>query len=176
MGETKVVASHLQFWTNRHAEIHGLPQKEAGDDATNPQSTPKKQSTPEVPPSQTFADLDRKCCILCARQFKTEAEVNKHERMSQLHRDNLKNEDLVAKAMAKLKLSISRSNLLHNTTVRKSHLERQLLRMKLKKLQYNQKVRRYWAKWDGLLEKAWGRRAQEEPMRSYLISILKVWD
>jgi len=31
--------------------------------------------------------------------------VNKHERMSQLHRDNLKNEDLVAKAMAKLKKS-----------------------------------------------------------------------
>ncbi|PVH74064.1 hypothetical protein DL98DRAFT_40706 [Cadophora sp. DSE1049] len=103
--ETKVVASHLQFWTNRHAEIHGLPQKEAGNDATNAQSTPKNPSTPEPPPNQTFADLDRNCCLLCARQFKTEAEVNKHERMSQLHRDNLKNEDLVAKAMAKLKKS-----------------------------------------------------------------------
>ncbi|KAK0112262.1 hypothetical protein ONS96_001511 [Cadophora gregata f. sp. sojae] len=103
--ETKVVASHLQFWTNRHAEIHGLPQKEAGNDVINPQSTPKTPSTPEVPSSQTFADLDRKCCLLCARQFKTEAEVNKHERISQLHRDNLKNEDLVAKAMAKLRKS-----------------------------------------------------------------------
>ncbi|KAH7333384.1 hypothetical protein BKA65DRAFT_403493 [Rhexocercosporidium sp. MPI-PUGE-AT-0058] len=104
--ETKVVASHLQFWTNRHAEIHGLPQKEAGYDATYSPSTPSQQSSKaEVPPSQTFADLERKCCLLCSRQFKTEAEVNKHERMSQLHRDNLKNDDLVAKAAAKLKKS-----------------------------------------------------------------------
>jgi len=109
----KVVAPHLQFWTNRHAELHGLEPKD--DKSTSldslPNSTPaqgnsKKMSVdPEAPPTQTFADLERKCCFLCSRQFKTEAEVNKHERMSQLHRDNMRNEDLVAKALAKLNKS-----------------------------------------------------------------------
>ncbi|KAL2065753.1 hypothetical protein VTL71DRAFT_3423 [Oculimacula yallundae] len=104
--ETKVVASHLQFWTNRHAEIHGLPQKEAGNDSAKlPSSISETLSKPEDPPNQTYADLERKCCLLCSRQFKTEAEVNKHERMSQLHRDNLKNAALVAKAEVKLKKS-----------------------------------------------------------------------
>jgi len=46
--------------------------------------------------------MNRKCCYLCSRQFKTEAEVNKHQRLSQLHRDNAKNEELVAKAQRKL--------------------------------------------------------------------------
>lgn len=104
----KVVAPHLQFWTNRHAELHGLPPKEDDDNAADLSTQPAKKSseaTAEAPPSQTFADLDRKCCLLCSRQFKTEAEVNKHERMSQLHRDNMKNKDLVAKAFAKLNKS-----------------------------------------------------------------------
>lgn len=51
---------------------------------------------------QSFADLTKKCCYLCSRQFKTEAEVNKHERLSQLHRDNLNSADLVSKAQAKM--------------------------------------------------------------------------
>lgn len=53
-------------------------------------------------PCQSFADLVKKCCYLCSRQFKTEAEVNKHERLSQLHRDNLNSADLVSKAQAKM--------------------------------------------------------------------------
>jgi hypothetical protein len=103
--DTKVVAPHLQFWTNRHAELHGIPPKDAEEDSANSlPTTPKEkvETTADAPPSQTFADLERKCCLLCSRQFKSEAEVNKHERMSQLHRDNLKDEDLVAKAVAKL--------------------------------------------------------------------------
>ena len=55
-----------------------------------------------APPQQSFANLDKKCCYLCSRQFKKAAEVNKHERLSQLHRDNLKNQDLVTKAHTKL--------------------------------------------------------------------------
>jgi RNA-binding protein 5/10 len=104
----KIVAPHLQFWTNRHAELHGIPVKDeeaASTESSDPAPKKPSDSTPETPPSQTFADLERKCCILCSRQFKTEAEVNKHERMSQLHRDNMKNEDLVSKAVAKLKTS-----------------------------------------------------------------------
>jgi RNA-binding protein 5/10 len=107
-GSKKVVAPHLQFWTNRHAELHGISLKVSEDEASEPSmpNTPKNSDlVSNGPPSQTFRDMERKCCLLCSRQFKTEAEVNKHERMSQLHRDNLKNEDLVAKALAKLNKS-----------------------------------------------------------------------
>ncbi|KAF4632507.1 hypothetical protein G7Y89_g5618 [Cudoniella acicularis] len=102
--DSKVVAPHLQFWSNRHAEIHGIPAQEK-DDASPATKLSKPKSNEEETdpiPRQSFGDLERKCCLLCSRQFKTEAEVNKHERMSQLHRDNLKNEQLVAKAMKKL--------------------------------------------------------------------------
>ena len=54
------------------------------------------------PPHKTFADPVKNCCYLCSRQFKTSAEVNKHERLSDLHRNNLKNADLVSKAEAKM--------------------------------------------------------------------------
>jgi hypothetical protein len=104
----KVVAPHLQFWTNRHAEIHGLPPKDDEDNSgeLSTSSTKKNDDTvSDAPSSQSFADLDRKCCLLCSRQFKTEAEVNKHEQMSQLHRDNMKKEELVAKALTKLNKS-----------------------------------------------------------------------
>ena len=50
----------------------------------------------------SYADPIKKCCYLCSRQFKTDAEINKHERLSQLHRDNLENDDLKAKAVAKM--------------------------------------------------------------------------
>ena len=53
-------------------------------------------------PITSFADLSKKCCYLCSRQFKTDTEVNKHERLSQLHRDNLGNEELKTKALAKM--------------------------------------------------------------------------
>ena len=104
----KVVAPHLQFWTNRHAEIHGLPPKDDDDNSgelLTSSTKNKSESASDAPPSQSFSDLNRKCCLLCSRQFKTEAEVNKHERMSQLHRDNMKKEDLVTKALAKLNKS-----------------------------------------------------------------------
>lgn len=52
--------------------------------------------------TQTYANLAKKCCYLCSRQFKTEAEVNQHERVSDLHQNNLKNADLVAKAQSKM--------------------------------------------------------------------------
>ena len=46
--------------------------------------------------------MNRKCCLLCVRQFRTEAEVNKHERLSKLHRDNLGNEEMKAKALDRI--------------------------------------------------------------------------
>jgi len=101
----KVVAPHLQFWSSRHAELHGLSSNHAvetreGNDTSDATKTANQE--PDAPPSQSFADMNRKCCLLCSRQFKTEAEVNKHERVSQLHRDNMLEDDLVAKALAKL--------------------------------------------------------------------------
>ncbi|KAG9230866.1 hypothetical protein BJ875DRAFT_471033 [Amylocarpus encephaloides] len=107
--ENKVVAPHLQFWSDRHAEIHGIPSKDPEDlafESTAVSSKSKEKDDTHSPPTQSFADMTRKCCLLCARQFKTDAEVNKHERISQLHRDNMKNEELVTKAMAKLNKTI----------------------------------------------------------------------
>jgi RNA-binding protein 5/10 len=102
----KKVAPHLQFWSNRHAELHGLPPKDE-DASDNVALSVSKESkaerpTPSSQTTQSFADMNRKCCLLCSRQFKTEAEVTKHERVSQLHRDNLQNGELRTKALAKL--------------------------------------------------------------------------
>ncbi|ELR02694.1 hypothetical protein VC83_08435 [Pseudogymnoascus destructans] len=97
----KIIAPHLKFWSNQHAELHGLP----ANSAAEPGDSSAKEAQPndaDAPPTQTFADPVRKCCLLCSRQFKTDAEVNKHERLSQLHRDNMLKEDLVEKALAKL--------------------------------------------------------------------------
>jgi hypothetical protein len=93
----KSAPSLLQVWTNKQAELHGGKKKA---------ETQKEQKADRVERSaeraRSYADMKKKCCYLCARQFKTEAEVNKHERMSDLHRENLQNDELKAKAMAKL--------------------------------------------------------------------------
>lgn len=105
-----VVASHLQFWTNRHAELRGQAPKDLSSKETDTSThsttanfhASTNPSSGQDLPTQSFADLDRKCCLLCSRQFKTDSEIHKHERMSKLHMDNMKNEDLVNKALAKL--------------------------------------------------------------------------
>ncbi|KAI1947567.1 hypothetical protein LOZ56_006211 [Ophidiomyces ophidiicola] len=105
------VPSHLQFWSNRHAELHGIRRneqdgEEQGDspNSADPGDGNGSNTTTSVArqPTQSYADLNRKCCYLCMRQFKTIAEVNRHEKLSQLHRDNLQNEDFKARAVAKM--------------------------------------------------------------------------
>ncbi|KAJ5624361.1 rna-binding protein [Penicillium lagena] len=94
--------SHLQFWSNRHAELHGIHKK---DDNGNPADAGSDGTVPAdsaAPPTQSYADPNRHCCYLCLRQFKSAAEVNRHERMSQLHRDNTQNDELKSRAMGKL--------------------------------------------------------------------------
>ncbi len=93
----KAPASHLQFWSNRHAELHGIKKKEYDSNAPGSEA-----SDDSFVLTQSFADPDKHCCYLCLRQFNDAAEVNKHERLSQLHRQNLKDETKVAKARAKL--------------------------------------------------------------------------
>ncbi|KAK5236340.1 hypothetical protein LTR47_002291 [Exophiala xenobiotica] len=97
-GVKKPAPSHLQFWSNRHAELHGIDQKSSNNgDGAN--STTDDSG---APPSQSFADPSRHCCYLCMRQFNSAAEVNKHERLSDLHRQNFQDEAKVKKASAKL--------------------------------------------------------------------------
>ena len=91
----KVASSHLQYWSNRHAELHGLGQK-----ANSPESSSSNNG--DAPPSQSYADPVRHCCYLCLRQFSSATEVNQHERLSDLHRHNLKDTAKVAKAQAKM--------------------------------------------------------------------------
>lgn len=97
--------AHLQFWSDRHAELHGIQKKDnEGSDEVNKDSDTGSPAASSVsaPPSRSYADPNRSCCYLCMRQFKSPAEVNRHERQSQLHRDNLNNEELVNRALAKL--------------------------------------------------------------------------
>ncbi|KAI4087581.1 MAG: hypothetical protein LQ339_008869 [Xanthoria mediterranea] len=102
----KTAPAHLQFWSNRHAELHGIksetPQDQDTDEARSKKARSGAAAPEDGPPTETFANHDKKCCYLCSRQFKTEAEVNKHERQSQLHRENLQNDQLVAQARAKM--------------------------------------------------------------------------
>ena len=102
--QKKAVPAHLQFWSDRHKELHGEKPADQADDDSEPSSVAelKRTATDNNPPLQSFANLEKKCCYLCSRQFKEETEVNKHERLSQLHRDNMKDEDMVAKAQAKM--------------------------------------------------------------------------
>lgn len=103
------VPSHLQFWSDRHAELHGK-QASNGEGSSISFKVTKGTGSPSnlgeggtaPPPSKSYADLSRLCCYLCYRQFQTAAEVNKHERLSRLHRDNLKDDSAVSRAERKL--------------------------------------------------------------------------
>ncbi|KAA6408327.1 MAG: rna-binding [Lasallia pustulata] len=103
--QKKTAPAHLQFWSNRHAELHGIqPTEQPADsnsDADQPTNLTSTQDT-HTPPTQSFADPQKNCCYLCSRQFKSPAEVHKHERLSDLHRSNLLNPTLQSKALAKM--------------------------------------------------------------------------
>lgn len=86
----KATPSHLQFWSNRHAELHGIQHK------------PTQKPASDDVPTKSFADPHRHCCYLCMRQFNSAAEVNKHERLSDLHRSNLKDTAKVQRGEHKL--------------------------------------------------------------------------
>ncbi|KAI4125521.1 MAG: hypothetical protein LQ347_005355, partial [Umbilicaria vellea] len=103
--QKKTAPAHLQFWSNRHAELHGIPPTDqladSNSDADQP-INPASTKDSNAPPTQSFADPQKNCCYLCSRQFKSTAEVNKHERLSDLHRSNLLNPDLQTKALARM--------------------------------------------------------------------------
>jgi hypothetical protein len=88
----KSVPAHLQAWSDRHNELHGGKKAKTGND----------EVVADDPPTRSYADMTHNCCLLCTRQFKSEAEVHKHERLSKLHRDNLKNDVLRNRAITLL--------------------------------------------------------------------------
>ncbi|KAK6331031.1 hypothetical protein TWF718_003222 [Orbilia javanica] len=96
---SKKLPSHLQFWQERHTELHGTNPVDSSA-ATAAAADEDEQDTH---PAKSYSDPVKLCCYLCSRQFKTEADVNKHERVSELHFKNLKDEKLVKIAEAKLK-------------------------------------------------------------------------
>ncbi|KAI9674045.1 MAG: hypothetical protein M1829_003888 [Trizodia sp. TS-e1964] len=100
----KTAPAHLEFWHNRQAELHEIEHIIQRVEAAPPASAKAKVITTNTPDKsfESFADRTRKCCLLCSRQFKTDEEVEKHERISQLHKDNLKNPKLKEKAILKL--------------------------------------------------------------------------
>ena len=65
-------------------------------------TTAKNDEAEPVTKVLSFINPEKLCCYLCAREFKTEAQMHKHERLSDLHRENRKNKDLVDKAIARL--------------------------------------------------------------------------
>jgi RNA recognition motif-containing protein len=92
--------AHLQFWSNRHAELHGIPKDGDGTLVNAQQGDSALDSN--APPTQSYADVKRNCCYLCMRLFKSTANVHLHERLSELHRANLQNEEALTRGMAKL--------------------------------------------------------------------------
>jgi hypothetical protein len=101
--------AHLQFWQNRHSELHGGRPKTANQSdaaeggeasAAGPASTSEENIPP--PPQESFADLNKLACLLCSRQFKTAEKLHQHERVSDLHATNLKNPTLCETARKKL--------------------------------------------------------------------------
>ncbi len=104
------MAPQLQMWANKHAELHGS--KESADAAlsldemprtTGPVVTGASKSTTTALPSVSYADLDQMCCLLCRRKFKNEPSLRRHEGMSDMHKTNLEDEDLITKATQDLK-------------------------------------------------------------------------
>jgi len=105
-----ILPAHLQFWQNRHSELHGGRAK-AADQAENTASTEGGESSSTTPaqareenkgPQESFADLNKLACLLCSRVFKTAEKLHQHERVSELHATNLTNPTLCETARKKL--------------------------------------------------------------------------
>ncbi|OQD83366.1 hypothetical protein PENANT_c017G06010 [Penicillium antarcticum] len=94
--------SQLQFWSNRHAELHGIPKDADG----NPVESVPEQSGPSrnaaTPPALSYINPKRNCCYLCQRLLKDLRHAYGHERQSDLHKKNLLKSDRLEYGMRKL--------------------------------------------------------------------------
>ncbi|KAL9607119.1 MAG: hypothetical protein Q9167_007937, partial [Letrouitia subvulpina] len=94
----------LQQWNDKNAELRGT---EINKPSEQNEDLNAKQSIADPPiesksEKRTFADPEKMNCNLCNRHFHTIAALTTHERDSQLHQDNLKDEDRVSQAEAKM--------------------------------------------------------------------------
>ncbi|KAL7621263.1 hypothetical protein AAE478_008580 [Parahypoxylon ruwenzoriense] len=107
------MAPQLQMWANKHAELHGPNElnnsKESIDDKA-PAAGSNALGTTDTnvlatssAPFISYADLDRMCCLLCRRKFKNEPSLRRHEKISDMHKANIDNETLIARAIKDLK-------------------------------------------------------------------------
>ncbi|HMD13058.1 MAG TPA: hypothetical protein VKI62_00390 [Bacteroidota bacterium] len=64
----KKPAAQLEKWATKRQEL-----KSETDDSTNNEVS-------------EFADLNQMCCLLCKRKFQSIEEIQKHERLSKLHK------------------------------------------------------------------------------------------
>ncbi|KAI1122835.1 hypothetical protein F5Y10DRAFT_253218 [Nemania abortiva] len=99
------MAPQLQMWANKHAELHRSKESAVAapslDDSTaltgsNAIGPDKNLNTSLT--SVSYADLDQMCCLLCRRRFRNEASLRRHEQISDMHKANLENSRLIAKA------------------------------------------------------------------------------
>ncbi|KAI2470149.1 hypothetical protein F4781DRAFT_391920 [Annulohypoxylon bovei var. microspora] len=108
------MAPQLQKWANKHAELFGSKDSGGSRDPTNNKAPvtgsnaigPTSLSIPvatAITSTVSYADLDQMCCLLCRRKFKNEPSLRRHEQMSDMHKANLDNEALIAKATKDLK-------------------------------------------------------------------------
>ncbi|KAI1186918.1 hypothetical protein F5B17DRAFT_453887 [Nemania serpens] len=104
------MAPQLQMWANKHAELHGP--KESADATPYLDDPPPQTGSNAIRvtnnlsttlPSVSYADLDQMCCLLCRRRFKNEPSLRRHEQMSDMHKANLEDDGLIAKAIQSLK-------------------------------------------------------------------------
>ncbi|KAK8851667.1 hypothetical protein PGQ11_014146 [Apiospora arundinis] len=110
------MAPQLAKWANKHAELRGAKNGTKNNDAnekvppltgSNSIGSVSVESPPPPPPpppsGESYADLDRNCCLLCRRKFVSEPSLRRHEQLSDLHKKNLEDKSLIAKATKDLK-------------------------------------------------------------------------
>ena len=107
------MAPQLQRWANKHAELHGgkdaIKAKEPSNDKAPVTGANAFGSIQIAAPavssisSVSYADLDQMCCLLCRRKFRNEPSLRRHEQASDMHKANLDNDELIAKATKDLK-------------------------------------------------------------------------
>ncbi|KAJ5967905.1 hypothetical protein N7501_004153 [Penicillium viridicatum] len=97
----------LQYWSDRHAELHGINRDAAGNPAESSNSAaPTTDSAAPVTdsaapdtdsiarPAPSFADWGKLRCLLCMQDLVNEEHLRYHERTSDIHRENLKDVNL----------------------------------------------------------------------------------
>jgi hypothetical protein len=103
--------SQLQFWSDRHAELHGINRGDGDnhtdtvadldtpmtDQAAPPAASSGFSASPAGPTAgataESYVDMKNICCHLCVREFQSAEDVLLHEQSSELHQENLQDED-----------------------------------------------------------------------------------